>query len=385
MSNSDAKAPGFGLYVHWPFCAAKCPYCDFNSHVRGGVDHAVWARSLCREMEHVAELRGGGPLTSIFFGGGTPSLMDPRTVDMIINTADHLWGCTDDVEITLEANPTSVEAEKFKGFRSAGVNRLSIGIQALNDADLKRLGRLHSVAEAMAAYELARTTFDRVSFDLIYARQGQTPDMWERELTQALTLAADHLSLYQLTLEPGTPFYALHKKGALIVPDEDAAADMFETTQTLCAQAGLPAYEVSNHAVPGAESRHNLTYWRLGDYLGIGPGAHGRLTVDGARLATETMLSPEGWIVAVQERGHGIAQQAEVSPGSCGEEYLLMSLRLTEGMSLKRFEALSGHCFDLARAAQLLESGMLALDGDTLRVSATGRPVLNAVIAELLV
>ena len=377
-------APGFGLYVHWPFCAAKCPYCDFNSHVVAGVDHALWARSLVREMEHMASLQGGGPLTSIFFGGGTPSLMDPRTVDMIVSAADRLWGLADNAEITLEANPTSVEAEKFAGFRAAGVNRLSIGIQALNDKDLKALGRLHSVAEALAAYELARSTFPRVSFDLIYARAGQTPEAWEAELAQALRLAADHLSLYQLTLEPGTPFHALHEKGALVVPDEDASAEMYEMTQSLCEGAGLPAYEVSNHAAPGAVSRHNLTYWRLGDYVGVGPGAHGRLTIAGKRFATDTVLAPEAWLKAVQDTGHGIHQSTEVSKPSCGEEYLMMSLRLSEGMSLARFEDLSGAAFDMALAQDLIDGGLLERQDDRLCATSAGRPVLNALIGKLL-
>jgi len=385
MSNADVAEPGFGLYVHWPFCAAKCPYCDFNSHVVAGVDHALWARSLVREMEHMASLQGGGPLTSIFFGGGTPSLMDPRTVDMIVGDADRLWGLTDNAEITLEANPTSVEADKFTGFRAAGVNRLSIGIQALNDKDLKALGRLHSVTEALAAYDLARATFDRVSFDLIYARTNQTAKEWEAELARALRLAADHLSLYQLTLEPGTPFHAMHERGTLVVPDEDTSAEMYEITQSLCAAAGLPAYEVSNHAAPGAESRHNLTYWRLGDYIGVGPGAHGRLSIGGKRFATETLLSPDVWLKAVQSSGHGIDQQTEVSRLSCGEEYLMMSLRLSEGMSLARFEDLSGAPFDMARALDLIDGGLLERDGDRLWATVAGRPVLNALIAELLV
>ncbi len=383
MSNRDA-APGFGLYVHWPFCATKCPYCDFNSHVRESVDHGAWARALVSEMEHMAALRPGGPLTSIFFGGGTPSLMDPCTVEAVLSAAEQLWGYTDDIEITLEANPTSVEAEKFKTFRAAGVNRLSIGVQALDDNDLKALGRLHSVAEALATYDLARAVFPRVSFDLIYARVGQTPDAWEGELKEALTLGADHLSLYQLTLEPGTPFHALAAKGALTLPDEDESAGMYDITQSLCAEAGLPAYEISNHARPGAACRHNLTYWRLGDYVGVGPGAHGRLTVGPARLATETLLSPESWLAAVGEHGHGICQQTELSPVSCGEEYLMMALRLGEGLSLARFEALSGAPFDLPRAHVLIEEKLLEHDGDRLRANPRGRPVLNRLIAELI-
>jgi len=383
MRTSD-PTPGFGLYVHWPFCAAKCPYCDFNSHVRGGIDDALWARSLLREMEHMAQLRGGGALTSIFFGGGTPSLMDPRTVEMIIASAERLWGCTDDIEITLEANPTSVEAAKFQGFRAAGVNRLSVGVQALNDRDLKALGRLHTVREALAAYDLARATFPRVSFDLIYARRGQTPAMWEAELKEALTLAADHLSLYQLTLEPGTPFYALARKGALTLPSEDNAAEMYEITQALCEAAGLPGYEVSNHAAPGAEGRHNLTYWRLGDYVGVGPGAHGRLTIGETRVATDTVLAPEDWLGAVQESGHGIHQQTELSPATCGEEYLMMALRLGEGMSLARYAELSGASFDIARTTALIDQGLLEVSETHLHATPQGRLVLNALIAELL-
>lgn len=384
MIDPDKMAPGFGLYVHWPFCASKCPYCDFNSHVRGEVDHAIWARALVSEMEHMAALRPGGPLTSIFFGGGTPSLMDPRTVEMVIQAADRLWGCTDDIEITLEANPTSVEADKFRAFRGAGVNRLSVGIQALNDADLKSLGRLHTVREALNAFDLAQEVFPRVSFDLIYARQGQSVSTWKAELTQALDLAADHLSLYQLTLEPGTPFFELAARGALDLPDEDTSAHMFEVTRTLCESAGLPAYEISNHAKAGAESRHNLTYWRLGDYVGVGPGAHGRLTVDGKRLATDTVRSPEAWLEAVSAQGHGIRQQTEVLPRECGEEYIMMALRLAEGASLLRYEKLSGQKFDLARAANLIEGAFLEQKGDRLRATATGRPLLNAVIAELI-
>ncbi len=380
---------GFGIYVHWPFCMAKCPYCDFNSYVRGEVDHATWARALVSELEHMADLRpssgDNGPATSIFFGGGTPSLMDPRTVDMVISAVARLWGCADDIEITLEANPTSVEANKFKAFRAAGVNRLSIGIQALDDKALKALGRLHSVEEALVAYELARATFPRISFDLIYARAHQTPKAWEAELARALDLAADHLSLYQLTLEPGTPFFELHSKGALKLPDEEASAEMFEITQRLCAAAGLAAYEVSNHAGPGAESRHNLTYWRMGDYVGVGPGAHGRLTIDHKRFATETICSPELWLGAVKEKGSGIDQHTEVSPQSCGEEYLLMAMRLDEGVSLKRFEMLSGAAFDRSKATALIDNGFLQIDGDRMKATPEGRLVLNPLIAELVI
>jgi len=377
--------PGFGIYVHWPFCASKCPYCDFNSYVSDNVEHGLWAKALVAELEHNFALRPGGPVSSIFFGGGTPSLMQPRTVGDVIETVHRLWGLTNDCEITLEANPTSVEAEKFKGFAAAGVGRISMGIQALNDPDLKALGRLHTVEEALAALGVAREIFPRVSFDLIYARSGQTVEAWRKELAQALDLAADHLSMYQLTLEPGTPFYELHRRGVLILPDEDAQADMYEITQEMTRAAGLFPYEVSNHARPGAESRHNLTYWQLGDYVGVGPGAHGRLTINGKRVATETEHDPAQWLADVQVNGHSIVQQTELSPMSDGEEYLLMGLRLETGISLARFKALSGTAFDRSRARSLMDDGMVAVDGDTLRVTDKGRPLLNAIIAALVV
>ena len=377
--------PGFGIYVHWPFCAAKCPYCDFNSYVAGGVDHAAWSTALVTELEYNATLKSKGPASSIFFGGGTPSLMDPKTVGDIIETAHRLWGLTNDCEITLEANPTSVEADKFKAFAAAGVGRVSIGVQALNDPDLKALGRMHSVKEALAAYDLARNTFGRVSFDLIYARPGQSLAQWEAELGSALELAADHLSMYQLTLEPGTPFYDLNKRGNLILPDEDISADMYELTQEMTRAAGLYPYEVSNHARPGAESLHNLTYWRLGDYVGVGPGAHGRLTLEGRRVATETILGPDDWLKAAQAAGHGMTTKTALSPMDSGEEYLLMCLRLEEGASLTRFEALAGQAFDVSRVAPMAEDGLAIIEGDVLRVTDKGRPVLNAVIAALVV
>ena len=290
-----AHAPGygFGVYVHWPFCQAKCPYCDFNSHVWAEIDQARWGAALIQELAAMSLRTGPRAVDSVFFGGGTPSLMTPQTVSDLIEAIDDLWGLRAGAEITLEANPTSVEAEKFQGYRAAGVNRLSMGVQALNDADLKALGRLHTVREALAAFEIARAAFDRVSFDLIYARMGQTSQAWAAELDQALALAVDHLSLYQLTLEPGTPFHALAERGKLHTPPDDAAAEMFEITQTRCAAQGLPAYEISNHARPGAESRHNLVYWRMGDYVGAGPGAHGRLTTaPPRRRATETIRDP---------------------------------------------------------------------------------------------
>jgi oxygen-independent coproporphyrinogen-3 oxidase len=293
---ADWQAGGFGLYVHWPFCLAKCPYCDFNSHVSRDVDHAAWAQALVAEMRHMRVLTGARRLDTVFFGGGTPSLMAPATVEALIEEADRLWGLAPGAEVTLEANPTSVEAGKFRAYAAAGVNRLSLGVQALDDADLRALGRMHTVAEALAAFETARAAFPRVSFDLIYARMGQAAAAWEAELARALAMAVDHLSLYQLTIEPGTRFGELYDLGRLKVPGDDRAAGMYALTHEMTAAAGLPAYEVSNHARPGAESRHNLVYWRYGDYAGIGPGAHGRLTrEDGRRVATVTERLPADW------------------------------------------------------------------------------------------
>ncbi len=375
---------GFGIYIHWPFCAAKCPYCDFNSHVRRGVDQNQWRDALLAELSWTWQRRPAGPVTSIFFGGGTPSLMPPTTVQALIDRVSELWGCTDAIEITLEANPTSVEAAKLKDFKAAGVNRVSVGLQALNDPDLKALGRLHSAAEGIAAYGIAREVFDRASFDLIYARMGQTLDAWAAELRQALALGPDHVSLYQLTLEPGTPFFDRHARGTLHVPGEDDAAEMYEITQRLCEAAGLPAYEVSNHATPGAECRHNMTYWRLEDYAGIGPGAHGRLTVDGLRYATETVSAPEDWLELVDVRRHGTKYWQDLAALETGEEYIMMALRLTEGVSLPRYETLSGKPFDLSKAETLLATGFLERDGNHLRTTSRGRPVLNHLMQDLL-
>ncbi len=381
---TEAPNQGFGIYIHWPFCAAKCPYCDFNSHVRQGIDQARWRAALMAELEWTHQRRPDGPATSIFFGGGTPSLMDPATVGALIDRIGALWGCTDDIEITLEANPTSVEAAKLKDFKAAGVGRVSVGLQALNDKDLKALGRLHSASEGIAAYRTAREVFERASFDLIYARMGQTPKQWEAELREALAIGPDHVSLYQLTLEEGTPFFEMHKRGTLSVPGEDDAAEMYEITQRLCEAANLPAYEVSNHARADAACRHNLTYWRLEDYAGIGPGAHGRLTVDGIRYATETVLGPEDWLGLVEARRHGTKVWQDLAPQETGEEYLMMALRLSEGASLARYELLSGQRFDLGKAASLMEAGFLEQVGDVLRATARGRPVLNHLTQELL-
>ncbi|KIC38423.1 coproporphyrinogen III oxidase [Ruegeria sp. ANG-R] len=380
----DWRNGGFGLYVHWPFCEAKCPYCDFNSHVSKSIDQKQWLNSYLSELPRSASETPDRVLNTIFFGGGTPSLMAPETVSAIIDEARALWRPANDMEITLEANPSSVEAGRFAAYRDAGVNRVSMGVQALNDDDLRRLGRIHTVAEARAAFDIARACFERVSFDLIYARQHQTLDDWRAELTEALSMAVDHLSLYQLTIEDGTAFgdrYAVGKLRGL--PEDDSAADMYLATQEICEAHGLPAYEVSNHARPGAESQHNLIYWRYGDYVGIGPGAHGRITLDGRKYATETHLSPAKWLTAV-ENGLGESGRFELNHKEQASEYLMMCLRLTEGLYIDRYERLSGDVLPEGKLDTLIDSGMIALDGDRLRTTANGRAVLNAVIRELL-
>ncbi len=386
---ADWQAGGFGLYIHWPFCLAKCPYCDFNSHVSRTVDHAAWRKALIAEMRHMRELTGPRALDTVFFGGGTPSLMEPATVAALIDEAGRLWGLAGGAEITLEANPTSVEAGKFGDYAAAGVNRLSLGVQALDDADLKALGRMHSVAEAEAAFDIARAAFTRVSFDLIYARMGQTVAAWEAELARAMTMAAmgavDHFSLYQLTIEPGTRFGELYDLGKLKVPEDDTAAEMYELTQTMTAAAGLPAYEVSNHARPGAQSRHNLVYWRYGDYAGIGPGAHGRLTLpNGQRMATVTARAPGDWLAAVGKKGHAVVEKTPVAPDDQATEYMLMAMRLAEGADLARYRRLAGVPVDAARIAGLAGDGLVRLTDDRLAATARGRIVLNRVLAELL-
>ncbi|MDG4646967.1 radical SAM family heme chaperone HemW [Roseibacterium sp. SDUM158017] len=381
----DATSRDFGLYVHWPFCQAKCPYCDFNSHVSALIDHDRWLRAYLSEIRRLRAETGQRTLRSIFFGGGTPSLMQPETVAAIIEAARSAWPWSNDVEITLEANPTSAEADRFRAFRDAGVNRVSIGVQALNDADLKRLGRLHSASEARAAFDMARATFDRVSFDLIYARQDQTPDAWRNELSEALSMAADHLSLYQLTIEAGTAFGERHERGLLRgLPDEDHAADMYEITQDLCEAAGFPAYEVSNHARDEAWSRHNLIYWRGGDYGGIGPGAHGRLTLDGVRWATETELTPGRWLNLVETDGSGETERASMTSRERGEEYLMMGLRLAEGVDLSPLDGMFAQPLDEGRLSHLEELGLVERDGNLLRTTRAGRPLLNAILRDLL-
>ncbi|MCX8995753.1 radical SAM family heme chaperone HemW [Rhizobiaceae bacterium BDR2-2] len=381
----DTGEPGFGVYIHWPFCAAKCPYCDFNSHVRHQpVDQPRFVSAFLREMERMRALSGPKTVTSIFIGGGTPSLMDPQTVDAILSGIARSWHVPDGIEITMEANPSSVEAERFRGYRAAGVNRVSLGVQALNDRDLKFLGRLHNVEDALKAIRLAREIFPRMSFDLIYARPNQTVEAWEAELRQAISYAVDHLSLYQLTIEEGTPFYGLHKAGKLIVPDGDQSATLYEATQDITASEGMPAYEVSNHARPGAESRHNLTYWRYGDYAGIGPGAHGRLTTGRDKLATATERNPERWLDLVEQDGHGMVDRERLGLEEQADELLLMGLRLREGIDLARWSAFSGRDLNPDREALLLEHGFVERIGNSrLRCTPSGMLILDAVVADL--
>lgn len=383
-AGEDWQQGGFGLYLHWPFCASKCPYCDFNSHVAAEIDQSRWNRAYLREIERIGTETRGRVLNTVFFGGGTPSLMDPDLVAAILDKVRATWPMANDAEITLEANPGSVEAGRFRGYRAAGVNRLSMGIQALNDADLRRLGRLHSVAEARAAFDVARAAFDRVSFDLIYARQDQSPRAWAAELREALSMAIDHLSLYQLTIEDGTAFGARHAAGGLRgLPDDDTAADMYLLTQEVCDAAGMPAYEISNHARIGSESRHNLIYWRYGDYAGIGPGAHGRLTLDGVRHATDTPRLPLAWLERA-EAGNGESLREPLPGPEQAIEYLLLGLRITEGISLSRHAALSGAPIAPGRIAALEELGMVTRTGDRLAATGNGRTVLNAVLRELI-
>jgi len=388
----NSPSSSIGLYVHWPFCLAKCPYCDFNSHVAETIDHGAWRRALLTELDHFAARPPSGAgektLTSIFFGGGTPSLIEPATVAAIIERAGDHWKTDDQIEITLEANPTSVEAGKLTDFFAGGVNRASLGIQSLDDAALKFLGREHSAAEALTALETAKRIFPRVSFDLIYGRPDQTVDGWRGELSQALDLAADHLSLYQLTIEKGTPFYTKDRDIGLGLPGENIAADLYEMTLEMTAAAGLPAYEISNHARPGFEARHNLDIWRGGDYVGIGPGAHGRLTDQKTRLATRQISNPANWLAAVSEHGHGGVPETPLSMEETLHELLLTGLRLTEGISDARFCDLTGHplkeALDSAQLERLTTGGFLIFDETGLRTTDRGRLCLNTVLSELV-
>jgi putative oxygen-independent coproporphyrinogen III oxidase len=382
---SGTRDPGFGIYVHWPFCAAKCPYCDFNSHVRQSVDEAGWIEAILAELEWTAAWQADErPVVStIFFGGGTPSLMSGKSVARVIEAIARLWRSANDIEVTLEANPASVDAARFKDYRVAGVNRLSLGMQALNDADLQRLGRLHDVAEAKAALGIAMRQFERVSLDLIYARPDQDLEAWGRELEEALAFGTEHLSLYQLTIEPATPYATLHRSGLLKVPDEEKAVSLYELTQEIAQKAGRPAYEISNHARPGAQARHNLLYWRYGSYAGVGPGAHGRLLRDEKRYETLTERLPERWRERVREKGTGLVDLKEIDSVAQARERLLMGMRLTEGIDLAEYEARSPNPLDRTTVAQLEDEGLVMLAGSVLSATARGRLVLNSVIAAL--
>ena len=381
---SDWQNAGFGIYVHWPFCLHKCPYCDFNSHVSREIDQDRWRRALVQDLTTQAATLPDRRVDTVFFGGGTPSLMPPETVAAVIETIGSLWKLSPTAEITLEANPTSVEAARFAAYADAGVNRISMGIQSLRDDDLKALGRMHTAAEARAAFDIARKQFDRVSFDLIYARQRQTLADWRSELTEALDMAIDHLSLYQLTIEDGTRFGDMYAAGKLRdLPPDDLAADMYFATQEICDHKGLPMYEISNHARPGSESQHNKIYWRYGDYLGTGPGAHGRLTKQNQRFATEAFRAPNRWIDAVEATGHGLSETTALSREDQATEYLLMSLRLAEGSEMDRFTALGGQ-LDTTRITPLIEDGYLTMTNRHLRATTKGRPILNALLRELL-
>jgi oxygen-independent coproporphyrinogen-3 oxidase len=377
-----------GVYVHWPFCKSKCPYCDFNSHVRDGIDQARWRQALLAELEHAAREAPGRRVETMFFGGGTPSLMEPETAAAVIARTKALWDAAPDIEITLEANPTSVEAERFALLADAGINRVSLGVQALDAGSLAFLGRQHSADEAIEAIATARRHFARYSFDLIYARPGQTPQAWSAELERALALSGEHLSLYQLTIERGTRFFTDHARGAFSLPDEDDAAAMFEATQARLAEAGLPAYEISNHARPGAACRHNLIYWRYQDYVGIGPGAHGRFADGNAKRATRRASGPEAWLEAVERDGHGTAETASIAGRDLVEEALMMGLRLAEGIDRALFAAITGvdpvAAVGELRLAPLQAAGFLDVDATHLRATPAGRQRLNAVLERLV-
>jgi len=375
----------FGVYVHWPFCAAKCPYCDFNSHVRTAIDEDGWVDGILSELDWVAANQTSRPVVeTIFFGGGTPSLMSGRATGRILSKIAALWPMANDAEITLEANPASADAARFADYKAAGINRISLGVQALNDSDLKNLGRLHDVSEAKAALNMAMGLFDRVSLDLIYARPDQSDAQWRSELKEALSFGTEHLSLYQLTIEPETPYALLHRNGQLQIPDDDLAAGLYETTQELTTAAGVPAYEISNHARPGAESRHNLIYWRYGDYAGVGPGAHGRANLNGSRTATAAIKLPERWRDTVSKSGHGFSELMPIGDDDAAREHLLMNLRLAEGLDLAAYEQRWGTKPEAEKIAAMIAQGFLIQTGDTLTATPAGRLLLNRVIAALL-
>jgi putative oxygen-independent coproporphyrinogen III oxidase len=384
LADAD-NAPAFGVYIHWPFCLSKCPYCDFNSHVRReAIDEPRFVKAFIAEIAATAARIPGRTVSTIFFGGGTPSLMQPATVAALIEAVGNSWPIAPDAEITLEANPTSVEAARFRGYRSAGVNRVSLGVQALDDRALAALGRMHSAHEAREAVAVARAVFGRFSFDLIYARPNQSPSEWAGELRSALAQAGEHISLYQLTVEPDTPFAALHAAGKLHPPDEETARALYDVTQEICAAQGLPAYEISNHARPGGECRHNLVYWRANEYAGIGPGAHGRLDIAGERHATATEKRPETWLARVESQGHGLITDEPLTVAERADEFLLMGLRLAEGIDLVRYERIAGRPLDAKRIATLQRHGLIETSRKgRLRVTPPGFPVLDAVVADL--
>jgi len=386
---NNAPDPGFGIYFHWPFCRKKCPYCDFNSHVREQVDQERWTQALLTELHYFAEQIDNKPVTSIFFGGGTPSLMHPETVAELINGVENHFGFAGDVEITLEANPTSVEAASFSGYRAAGVTRLSLGVQSLREEALRFLGREHSAKEALGAIELARSIFKNISFDLIYALPDQSVSDWQMDLKRALDLAGDHLSLYQLTIEPNTGFAGAVRRGEFQLPVEEKAEEMFLLTQGMCREAGLPAYEISNHARAGFECRHNLTYWRYGEYLGVGPGAHGRLNTGDKRLASQQIKRPESWLAAVEENGHGTESSTILTnPTDRAEEVLLMGLRLREGVWGTNFGTAVGlplnEYIPQGRLQTLIDAGFMGQDEDHIWATEKGRLVLNSLLPELV-
>jgi oxygen-independent coproporphyrinogen-3 oxidase len=388
LQDLKLRAQDLAIYVHWPFCLSKCPYCDFNSHVRDSVDHARWRTALLTELDHYADRTPGRTVTSIFFGGGTPSLMEPETAAAVIDRINMRWPVAPNLEITLEANPSSVESARFASLAAAGVNRVSLGVQALDDASLDFLGRRHNAAEAMDALAVAKRHFGRVSFDLIYARPGQTVADWRAELARALAEDTEHLSVYQLTIEEGTNFATLAARGELAIPDEDTQAALYETTQEMMSAAGLPAYEISNHARPSAECRHNLTYWRYGDYVGVGPGAHGRLTTQGRKVATRAHRAPEIWLDRVAAKGHGAHEDVPVGMEERRDELLMMGLRLTEGVSRVRLRDELGadvdDLIDERKLRRLIDAGFMTLDDISLRATDAGRQRLNAVLASLL-
>ncbi len=386
--NTSPQDNSIALYIHWPFCAAKCPYCDFNSHVRSNIDESLWCDAYLKSLERYAALLPDRTLVSIFFGGGTPSLMSPDTVRAIIDKAQQLWRQVNDIEITLEANPTSVEIGKFRAFREAGVNRISLGVQALNDYDLQFLGREHSAAEAYRAIEIAAEVFDRFSFDLIYARPNQNLKSWREELEMTQQFAPEHLSLYQLTIERSTPFYVQHKQKLFSIPDEEVAADFYHVTQDVLGAAGLPAYEVSNHAKLGQESRHNLVYWNYGDYVGIGPGAHGRLTIEGQKQAWREHSAPDIWLERAGRDGNGAHVPELLSSSDMFMEALMMGLRLTSGIDINMLQQKTEIGFedgvDMAHFQIVCDEGWAVRDGKNIALTIEGLLRLNAIVPYLI-